>query len=197
MAAGMASVSSMLMTRAMEMEGSGGTLTMRLWSKRRSRRRRTTTRTHRRRKGVLPCARSSQRWRRSCRACEERMRASHCSRRRTTTRWTHTIWSFMTTSRSATTCSGSSIICDLGSIDAKYDVAVWCPPHARSSTTTSWKPRRTLRRAVDYLRTKGVGVATFLILEKQRHLASEMAVAFKADAAARGDDVGGWRGRFS
>ncbi|XRB15959.1 polyketide synthase [Pseudoscourfieldia marina] len=46
-------------------------------------------------------------------------------------------------------------------------------------------------------RTKGVGVATFLILEKQRHLASEMAVAFKADAAARGDDVGGWRGRFS
>jgi len=30
-------------------------------------------------------------------------------------------------------------------------------------------------------RTKGVGVATFLILEKQRHLASEMAVVFKAD----------------
>ena len=37
------------------------------------------------------------------------------------------------------------------------------------------------QKAVDYLRTKGVGVATFLILEKQRHLASEMAVAFKAD----------------
>ena len=84
---------------------------------------------------------------------------------------------------------------DLGSIDAKYDVAVWCPPHARSSTTTVVETTADAQKAVE--RTKGVGVATFLILEKQRHLASEMAVAFKADAAARGDDVGGWRGRFS
>ena len=62
---------------------------------------------------------------------------------------------------------------DLGSIDAKYDVAVSTAcPQLNYYPVRRWKPRRKLRRLLpDYLRTKCVGVATFLILEKQRHLA--------------------------
>lgn len=57
---------------------------------------------------------------------------------------------------------------DLGAIDAAYDVAVStaCPPldYVVVDTTSA------AQRCVELLRTKKLGVATFLILEKQSHL---------------------------
>lgn len=57
---------------------------------------------------------------------------------------------------------------DLGAIDAAYDVAIStaCPPldYVVVDTTSA------AQRCVELLRTKKLGVATFLILEKQSHL---------------------------
>ncbi|CAG9467372.1 unnamed protein product [Pedinophyceae sp. YPF-701] len=57
---------------------------------------------------------------------------------------------------------------DLGSIDAKYDVAV-----STACGGLDWvvvDTAETAQRCVEYLRKHNIGVATFLILEKQRHL---------------------------
>lgn len=64
---------------------------------------------------------------------------------------------------------------DLGAIDAKYDVAVSTSCAALDyivvDTTSA------AQRCVEYLRQRQAGVATFLILEKQAHLAAAAAAA--------------------
>lgn len=61
---------------------------------------------------------------------------------------------------------------DLGAIDAKYDVAAStaCPSldYIVVDTTSA------AQRCVELLRQRQLGVATFLILEKQQHLAQAM-----------------------
>ena len=78
---------------------------------------------------------------------------------------------------------------DLGAIDARYDVAAStaCPAldYIVVETTSA------AQRCVELLRQRQLGVATFLILEKQGHL--QAAMAAKA-AAPEGGWVGGWMG---
>lgn len=61
---------------------------------------------------------------------------------------------------------------DLGAIDAKFDISVStaCPAldYIVVDTTSA------ARRCVELLRQRQLGVATFLILEKQRHLAASL-----------------------
>lgn len=72
---------------------------------------------------------------------------------------------------------------DLGAIDARYDVAVStaCPSldYIVVETTSA------AQRCVELLRQRQLGVATFLILEKQQHLGAAM----QAKAAP---PEGGW-----
>ena len=65
---------------------------------------------------------------------------------------------------------------DLASIDGKYDVAVSTACGALDYYVV--ETTADAQKCVDFLRAKGVGVATFLILEKQRHLAADAAAAF-------------------
>ncbi|KAK9798137.1 hypothetical protein WJX73_006477 [Symbiochloris irregularis] len=61
---------------------------------------------------------------------------------------------------------------DLGAIDAKYDVAVSTAGGALNMILV--EDTATAQKGVDLLRNSGVGVATFLILEKQMKFAAEM-----------------------
>eukprot|EP00951_Prasinocladus_malaysianus_P025347 scaffold222130_cov40-Prasinocladus_malaysianus.AAC.2 len=61
---------------------------------------------------------------------------------------------------------------DLGAIDAKYDVAVSTSCGALDYIVVS--TTAVAQRCVELLRRGNYGVATFLILEKQQHLASRM-----------------------
>jgi structural maintenance of chromosome 4 len=62
---------------------------------------------------------------------------------------------------------------DLGSIDKKYDLAVSSACAALDYIVVS--TTAAAQRCVDLLRRGNLGVATFLILEKQQHLASRCA----------------------
>eukprot|EP00983_Pelagomonas_calceolata_P129786 1161635-Pelagomonas_calceolata.AAC.15 len=66
------------------------------------------------------------------------------------------------------TCTG-----DLGAIDAKYDVAVSTAVGALDYIVV--ETTSDAQRCVEYLRKHNLGVATFLILEKQKHLAAAAA----------------------
>lgn len=78
---------------------------------------------------------------------------------------------------------------DLGAIDAKYDVAAStaCPSLDYIVVDTT----STAQRCVELLRQRQLGVATFLILEKQQHLAAAMQAKAAAPEGAR---VPGWGG---
>eukprot|EP00798_Chlamydomonas_sp_ICE-L_P016663 gene16663-22917_t len=71
---------------------------------------------------------------------------------------------------------------DLGAIDAKYDVAVSTAVGALDFIVV--ETASDAQRCVEYLRKHNLGVATFLILEKQRHLASAMAEKVDAPEGA-------------
>ena len=58
---------------------------------------------------------------------------------------------------------------DLGTIDAKYDIAVSTSCAALDYVVVD--NTATAQCCVEMLRRKGLGVATFLILDKQQHLA--------------------------
>ena len=58
---------------------------------------------------------------------------------------------------------------DLGAIDAKYDIAVSTSCAALDYVVVD--NTATAQCCVEMLRRKGLGVATFLILDKQQHLA--------------------------
>lgn len=62
-------------------------------------------------------------------------------------------------------CGGSG---DLGSIDKQYDVAASTASGALDYIVVEDTP--TAQRCVELLRSRGLGVATFLILDKQKHL---------------------------
>lgn len=70
---------------------------------------------------------------------------------------------------------GSAQTGDLGAIDAKYDVAVSTAAPALDYMVVADTP--TAQACVDLLRQKRLGVATFLILDKQAHLARKAAEA--------------------
>ncbi len=57
---------------------------------------------------------------------------------------------------------------DLGSIDRQYDVAVSTACPSLDYIVVEDTP--TAQRCVELLRARGLGVATFLILDKQKHL---------------------------
>lgn len=57
---------------------------------------------------------------------------------------------------------------DLGAIDAKYDIAVSTSCAALDYVVVD--NTATAQSCVEMLRRKGLGVATFLILDKQQHL---------------------------
>jgi structural maintenance of chromosome 4 len=57
---------------------------------------------------------------------------------------------------------------DLGSIDKQYDVAASTASAALDYIVVEDTP--TAQRCVELLRSRGLGVATFLILDKQKHL---------------------------
>ena len=59
---------------------------------------------------------------------------------------------------------------DLGAIDAKYDIAVSTSCAALDYVVVD--NTTTAQTCVEMLRRKGLGVATFLILDKQQHLAN-------------------------
>ncbi|KAK2077533.1 hypothetical protein QBZ16_004378 [Prototheca wickerhamii] len=62
---------------------------------------------------------------------------------------------------------------DLGAIDPKYDVAVSSAAPSLDHWVVDGTP--TAQRCVELLRARSLGVATFLILERQRHLAGRAA----------------------
>ena len=64
---------------------------------------------------------------------------------------------------------GSQCAGDLGAIDAKFDVAVSTAASALDYIVVDDTP--TAQHCVDLLRDRKLGVATFLILDKQAHLA--------------------------
>ena len=61
---------------------------------------------------------------------------------------------------------------DLGAIDAKYDIAVSTSCDALDYVVVD--NTGTAQCCVEMLRRKGLGVATFLILDKQQHLAKAL-----------------------
>ena len=61
---------------------------------------------------------------------------------------------------------------DLGAIDAKYDIAVSTSCAALDYVVVD--NTATAQCCVEMLRSKGLGVATFLILDKQQHLAKAL-----------------------
>ncbi len=61
---------------------------------------------------------------------------------------------------------------DLGAIDAKYDIAVSTSCGALDYVVVD--NTGTAQCCVEMLRRKGLGVATFLILDKQQHLAKAL-----------------------
>ncbi len=67
---------------------------------------------------------------------------------------------------------------DLGAIDASYDVAVSTAVGALDYIVVD--TAADAQRCVELLRKGNLGVATFLILEKQAHLASAMAQRVEA-----------------
>ena len=60
---------------------------------------------------------------------------------------------------------------DLGSIDAKYDVAVSTAAPQLDYMVVA--DTGTAQRCIELLRKQGLGVATFLMLDKQAHLATQ------------------------
>ena len=60
---------------------------------------------------------------------------------------------------------------DLGAIDAKYDIAVSTAAAALDYIVVDDTPAA--QRCVELLRARKLGVATFLILDKQAHLAQK------------------------
>ena len=62
---------------------------------------------------------------------------------------------------------------DLGAIDAKYDIAVSTAAAALDYIVVDDTPAA--QRCVELLRAQKLGVATFLILDKQAHLAQKAA----------------------
>ena len=60
---------------------------------------------------------------------------------------------------------------DLGAIDAKFDIAVSTAASALDYIVVDDTP--TAQRCVELLRQRKLGVATFLILDKQGHLAQK------------------------
>jgi chromosome segregation ATPase len=62
---------------------------------------------------------------------------------------------------------------DLGAIDARYDVAASTAAGALDFIVVDDTP--TAQRCVELLRRRGLGVATFLLLDKQAHLARRAA----------------------
>lgn len=60
---------------------------------------------------------------------------------------------------------------DLGSIDAKYDVAVSTAAPQLDYMVVA--DTNTAQRCIDLLRKQGLGVATFLLLDKQAHLGAQ------------------------
>ena len=67
---------------------------------------------------------------------------------------------------------------DLGAIDKQYDVAVSTAVGALDYIVV--ETASDAQKCVEYLRRSQLGVATFLILEKQRHLASQAAERVQA-----------------
>ena len=61
---------------------------------------------------------------------------------------------------------------DLGAIDRKYDAAVSNSSGALDNIVVD--STNTAQRCVDFLRQRNLGVATFLILDKQTHLIEQM-----------------------
>ncbi|KAF8072407.1 SMC4 [Scenedesmus sp. PABB004] len=72
---------------------------------------------------------------------------------------------------------------DLGAIDAKYDTAVSTACPALNYIVV--ESTSDAQRAVELLRRRGLGVATFLILDKQRGLAGQMAERVATPEGAR------------
>lgn len=66
----------------------------------------------------------------------------------------------------------SAFVGDLGAIDAKYDIAVSTSCAALDYVVVD--NTATAQSCVEMLRCKGLGVATFLILDKQQHLAKAL-----------------------
>lgn len=62
---------------------------------------------------------------------------------------------------------------DLGAIEAKYDIAVSTAAGALDYIVVD--DTATAQRCVELLRKQALGVATFLLLDKQAHLAAKMA----------------------
>lgn len=62
---------------------------------------------------------------------------------------------------------------DLGAVDARYDVAASTAAGALDFIVVDDTP--TAQRCVELLRKRGLGVATFLLLDKQAHLAKRAA----------------------
>lgn len=60
---------------------------------------------------------------------------------------------------------------DLGAIDAKFDIAVSTAASALDYIVVDDTP--TAQRCVELLRQRKLGVATFLLLDKQGHLAQK------------------------
>lgn len=78
-------------------------------------------------------------------------------------------------SRSSRSCLYAAAIPaagDLGAIDAKYDIAVSTSCAALDYIVVD--NTGTAQCCVELLRRQGLGVATFLILDKQQHLASAL-----------------------
>jgi chromosome segregation ATPase len=76
---------------------------------------------------------------------------------------------------------------DLGAIDARYDVAASTACGALDYIVVD--TTATASRCVELLRERQLGVATFLILEKQEHLA---AAAKEKPAAPEGRQTARW-----
>ncbi len=71
---------------------------------------------------------------------------------------------------------------DLGAIDSKFDVPVSTAAPALDYIVVDDTP--TAQRCVELLRARELGVATFLILDKQAHLAQK---AFEKASTPEGD----------
>ena len=74
---------------------------------------------------------------------------------------------------------------DLGAIDPKYDVAVSSAVGALDFIVVD--STVTAQKCVELLRRQKLGVATFLILEKQQHLAGQMSKAASPPEGASPD----------
>ena len=78
---------------------------------------------------------------------------------------------------------------DLGSIDAKYDVAVSTAAPQLDYMVVA--DTNTAQRCIDLLRKQGLGVATFLLLDKQAHLAGQANQPVQPPEGTSSNDLAG------